>query len=262
MTGLIKNEIYKFFKQKKFYLFMGVMIAVQLVNILQYQADSREQASFLLNGQSYPLEALAESSLFIIMFLAIFIAESIAEEYKRGTFKLVLLRPVTRVQFLIAKSAGVLVCICFMVVFTTLTAYGTGFFFLGWGEQLMVQGEPLFSKGGSIYGGEGIMLTYTAAFAYILPVFGFAMLLMFIALLSLNVGITIGSALALFIFAPLLNGGITAYSIVHIMNAFPVLFINQEASREILFDTGIIFVYIVIFYIGSLIFIKKKDVLL
>lgn len=258
MIGLIKNELYKFLKQKKLYLFIAVIIAVQLVNVLQYKSSNGD----LLNGQSYPLAALAESSLFITMFLAVFIAETIAEEYKRGTFKLVLLRPVTRIQFMFAKSFGVFVCICSMVVFTIFTAYGTGIFFLGWGDQLIVQGKPLFSDGMLLGDGRGVLLTLTAAFAYILPVFGFAMLIMFIALLSLNVGITIGTALALFMFAPLLNGPVQDYSIVHIMNVSPSLFVKQRASQEILFDTGIIFAYIVIFCVGSLIFIKRKDVLL
>lgn len=250
MIGLIKNELYKFLKQKKLYLFMGVIVVVQLVNVLQAR-----QASHLLNGQSFPLEALAESSLYITMFLAVFIAETIAEEYKRGMFKVVLLRPINRSQFICAKSMGVLVCICFMVCFTILTAYGIGSIFFSWGDHMLVQGNPLF------LGGNAVMFTLTTAFAYILPVFGFAMLIFFIALLSLNVGITIGTALSLFMFAPLLKGSIQAYSIVHIMNTFPALFINQTAWQEILFNIGIILAYIILFYIGSLLFIKRKDVL-
>ncbi|MFD1413601.1 ABC transporter permease [Oceanobacillus jeddahense] len=262
MYGLIKNELYKFFKQKKLYLFIAVIVAVQLVSVWQYQSSNREQVSHLLNGQSYPLAALAESSLFITMFMAVFIAETIVEEYKRGTFKLVLLRPVSRTQFIFAKSVSVLACICFMVAFTILTAYGIGVLFLGWGNQLIVQGEPLFSDGMLLRDGKGVVLTVVAAFAYSLPVFGFAMLIMFIALLSLNVGITIGTALALFMFVPLLNGVIQDYSIIHIMNDFPYLAINEVTSQEFFLSIGIIFVYIMVFYIGSLIFIKKKDVLL
>lgn len=262
MIGLIQNELYKFFKLKKLYLFIGVIIAVQLVNVLQQRPNTGEQTSLIFNGQSYPLNALAESSLFITVFLAVYIAETIVEEYKRGTFKLVLLRPVSRIQFMSAKSIGILVSICSMVIITVLIAYGTGVCFLGWGDQLMIQGSPLVIDGMAISGGKGIVITWTAAFAYTLALYGFAMLIMFIALLSTNVGITIGTALALFMFAPLLNGTIQDYSIVHIMNIFPSLFVTHTAWQEIIFNLGIIIAYIVIFYISSLIFIKKKDVLL
>lgn len=256
MLGLVKNEIYKVFRLKKFYLFMGVMLALQAAQIFQQIFLPQERIAFALNGQSFPLAMIGGNIIVMVMFIAVLAADMIADEYKNGTFKLVLLRPVNRIQFIGAKAVALLASIAAILCFTVITSYITGTITFGWGDQLLFQGVPI--------AGNSIVITLKAALASILSSAGFGMLVIFIALITENIGITIGTALALYIISPLLEryGNIGNYSIIHLMNTFHEMFIGSATPQQIFSKIGVIAAYAVLFYIGSAVFIKRKDVLL
>ena len=256
MFGLIKNEVYKVFRLKKFYLFMGVLIVLQAVQIFQQLFLPSERIAYKMNGQSFPLEVIGNNIIVMVMFIAVLAADMIADEYRNGTFKLVLLRPVSRIQFIGAKAVALLASITAIVFFTVIASYITGTIAFGWGDQLLLQGVPV--------AGNSIAITLKSAFASILPSAGFGMVVIFIALITENIGITIGLALALFIISPLLEryGNIGSYSIIHLMNTFHKIVINSATLKEVFSNIGVIAAYAVLFYIGSAIFIKRKDVLL
>ncbi len=256
MLSLVRNELYKVFRLRKLYFFMGVILVFQSVEIFQYKFLPQGKVTFPLNGQSFPLEMIGGNSIIMVMFIAVLAADMIADEYRNGTFKLVLLRPVDRIQFIGAKAVALLASITAIVCFTVITSYITGAIVFDWGKHLLFQGVPI--------AGNSIAITLKSAIASILPSAGFGMLLIFIALVTENIGITIGSALALFIISPLLEryGNISKYSIIYLMNTFHEMFINSVTLVQIFAKIGVIAAYIALFYVGSAIFMKRKDVLL
>ncbi len=235
---------------------MGVILALQAVEIFQYKFLPQGKIAFSLNGQSFPLEMIGNHSIIMVMFIAVLAADMIADEYRNGTFKLVLLRPVNRIQFIGAKCVALTVSITAIVCFTVITSYIIGAIAFDWGNHLLFQGVPI--------AGNSFAITLKSAFASILPSAGFGMLVIFIALITGNIGITIGSALALFFISPLLEryGNISKYSIIYLMNTFHEMFINSATLVQIFAKTGVIAAYIALFYVGSAIFMKRKDVLL
>jgi len=235
---------------------MGAILALQLVEIFQYKFLPQGKVVFPLNGQSFPLEMIGGNSIIMVMFIAVLVADMFADEYRNGSFKLVLLRPVSRIQFISAKAIALLASIMAIVCFTVITAYITGTIVFTWGNQLLFQGVPI--------DGNSIAITLKLTIASILPSAGFGMLVIFIALITENIGITIGSALALFIISPLLEryGNISNYSIIHLMNTFHEMFINNATLVQIYAKIVVIIAYVVLFYISSAIFMKRKDVLL
>ena len=256
MSGLVKNELYKAFRLRKLYLFMGAVLALQGIKIFQYKFTGQGEILFPLNGQSFPLEMIENNTIIMVMFIAVLAADMLAEEYRNGNYKPVLLRPVSRIQFVGAKAAALLASITAIVCFTVITSYMLGAIAFGWGNHLLFQGVPV--------AGNSIAVTLRAAMASILPGAGFGMLVLFIALMTGNTGITIGSAMALFFISPLLEryGTISEYSILYLMNAFPKIFINNTTPAGISGKLGVIAVYIALFYAGSAIMIKRKDILL
>lgn len=257
MLGLVKNEIYKVLRSRKFYLFMGAVLALQLVKIFQYEFLPQDRTAYAMNGQSFPLEMIGNNSIIMVMFIAVLVADMVADEYRNGTFKLVLLRPVDRVQFIGAKAVALLVFITAIVCFTVVTSYVTGVIAFDWGDELLFQGVPMV-------GHSGIAITLGSALASILPSIGFGMLIIFIALVTGNIGATIGSALVLFIVSSLMEryGDIAGYSIVHLMGSFHETVMNSVTPPQVLVEIGAISAYVILFYIGSAVLIKKKDVLL
>lgn len=256
MLGLIKNEIYKVFRLRKFYLFIGIVLAVQLIKVFQYTFAGNDQFLRLLNGQSFPLEIIRSSPLIMVIFISVLVSDMIADEYKKGTFKLVLLRPVSRIQFISAKIIALLVLIISLVCFAIISSYAIGAIAFKWGDTVLLNGIP--------YSGNGYAMTFKAALAYILPCFAFGMLVLFIALVSENTGITLALALGLYIISPFIEKyqNIKRYSIINLLHNFNHSILINTDIKEILISVGIMAGYVILLYISSIIFFRKKDVLL
>ena len=255
MLGLLKNEIYKAFRLRKLYLFAGVLLAVQVITVFQYYFSESGELLSLLNGQSFPLEVIRGIPLIMVIFIAVLVSDMIVDEYRKGTLKLVLLRPVSRAKLITAKALALLVIITSLVCFTIVTSYIIGAIAFEWGENIILNGIP--------YNGNGYAMTLKAAFSCILPYWGFGMLVIFIALLSENVGITIGSSLALYIILPFIEsyGNIKKYSIMNLLHSFYHSVLINKNLKQILTSVVIIAGYVILFYVCSIIIFCRKDVL-
>lgn len=253
MRGLVKNECYKVFRRGKFALFTGAVTALQLITILQMLSRPQSQIAAGLNGQSFPLRMIGSQPLIMTLFIAVLAADLIAEEYRSGTLKLALLRPVGRSQILAAKAIALVAAVTALAGFTVIAAYATGTLAFGWGDRLLAQGGPI--------AGSSIAVSFKAAAASIVPCAGFGVLVMFIALVTENVGMTIGIAAALYLFLPLL-GIRQDCSIVYLMNTFHWAVIRGASLRELLTDLAVIAAYVVLFHAAGAFYMKRKDVLL
>ena len=199
----------------------------------------------------FPLALLDNLPLIMCVFIALFVAEFIAGEYRNGTLKLVLLRPISRTSLLQAKIISLFTFISVMIAFTVISAYITGTLAFGWGEQTI--SSSLAEVG----------ITLQSALAMLLPALGFGVIVIFVSLLTVNVGATIGGALGTMILSQLLENieNVRQYSIILLMKSFPQSFIDDFSIPNILTGAAIIVAYLVIFYLGSLFLLRKKDVL-
>lgn len=252
MTGLVRNECYKLVRLHKLYGFMGAALALQIIKIFQSLSQPRDTLALAWNGQSFPLEVIGSQSIVMAMFIAVLAADLAADEYRNGTMKLILLRPVDRSRLVAAKAVALLAAIAALVCFSVMAAYVAGTLAYGWGDRLLYQGVPI--------AGNSIATTVRAAFASIGPDAGFGMLVLLSALITEHVGITIGIALAIYIISPLLN--LHEYSIVHQMNTFHEAAIYGASPGQWLFKLGIIAAYALLFFAAGAAYMKRKDVLL
>jgi ABC-2 type transport system permease protein len=257
MLQLIKNELFKLIRLKKIYLFMGVLLTVQITGILQYKITQAESPLHFINGQSFPLVFLNTLPQLMILFLIIFLSDIIVGECKNGTLKLVLLRPVSRLEILHAKIVSLLIFIATLTGFAILSSYVVGAFTLGWGDHTILSNTTYKTE-------EGIFLTLQASLLSIVPQLGFGMFVMLLALLSTNTGITAGISLGLLAIYPFIEGieQINEYFIINQMYNFHLHSIGNITSTATI--TGFIscLTYIVMFYIGSTIIIKRKNIYL
>lgn len=255
MMKLLKNELYKLFKTKKLYVFAAIILAVLLLNLNNYQPGSERTIWTFTYGQSTPLTLINILSQFMVIFIPIFIGDSITNEYRQGTLKLSLMRPVTRSQLLKAKVASLFVFICVMAIFFIAASYAIGTHYLGWGNGMEYAGQlypPM----------EGILLTLGANALLILPFMAYGLFVLSIAVFSSNMSLTIISSLVIMTIGLNLNvfEAIAPYSLAYHIAYFHENFIPALDWRLVLQSTGIIGIYVGIFALLSFYKFRKKEI--
>lgn len=257
MFKLTKNELFKAFKQKKLYVFMAVIILMEILIVGYYSINNSGGIASGLNGQTFPLNLIGGIQQLVIIFLAVYVADNICEEYKSGTLKLPLLRPVTRNELLISKIISTVVLIAIILVFMLVTSYIIGTIGLGWGNSMIISGDTFTTI-------HGVTYTFLAAIASLLPTLAFTMILVCISLFITDMGLTIVMALALLLSDRFFESftQIKDYLIIYQMNNFPLNATVYFTWDNVLKSITILIGYIVIFYLLSLVIIKKKDILL
>ncbi|OZB96568.1 ABC transporter permease [Paenibacillus sp. XY044] len=257
MNQLIRCELFKVFRQKKLYMFMLILTAVEISALFQFHWEAAGYTGMGPNGQSFPLLVLNGSSLFIPVFIAVMAADSIAEEYRSGTLKKILLCPIRRMDLLHAKIASLLIVAAMLLLFLILSSYMTGTLAFGWGDRTFAEGTAYPSM-------EGMRLVGQTFLMSLLPNLAFGLVVMFVALLTMNTGASIGTALVLIAVSPLIEGvpQIRKLFIGYQMRVFPFHPLHHTAAAELGSGSAIILAYIVVLYAGSVMILRKKDILI
>ncbi|HHV08680.1 MAG TPA: ABC transporter permease subunit [Clostridiales bacterium] len=256
MIKLLKNELYKLFRTKKLYVFAAIILAVLMLNLYNYQPGSESTIWTFTHGQSAPLVLINILSQFMVIFIPIFIGDSIANEYRQGTLKLSLLRSITRSQLMKAKIASLFVFISIMVLFFIIASYVIGTYFLGWGNGTEYAGQlytPI----------EGVLLTLGANALLILPYMAYGMFVISIAVLSSNMSLAVISSLVIMTIGLNLNvfESIALYSLAYHIVYFHESFVHTLDWQLALQSTGIIAIYLTVFSVLSFCKFKKKEIL-
>ncbi|MEF3305682.1 ABC transporter permease [Paenibacillus sp. GYB003] len=257
MSKLIQCELFKVFRQKKLYLFMLILTAVEISAVFQIYRKAAGFTGFGPNGQSFPLTVLQNSTFFIPILIAILAADSIAEEYRSGNLKKALLCPVSRMDLLHAKIVSMFTVVAVLLVFLVLSSYVIGTLSFGWGERTVVDEIVYtFSEGGRLVA-QIVLLSVP-------PNLAFGMIVIIAALLTTNPGGSIGAALVLLAVSPLVEGipQVRDFFIGYQMRVIPFLPLHDMAAMDLWGGLAVIIVYFGVLYAGSVMMIRKKDILI
>ncbi|WP_181350354.1 ABC transporter permease [Thalassobacillus sp. CUG 92003] len=199
----------------------------------------------------------------ISLFTIIVAAGILANEFKWGTIKLLLIRPISRTKILFAKYASVLVFALTMLVFLMVLAFLTGSAFFG----IESASEPyLYFKDGSVH--ETSILQHTLL-QYLLGSVNLVMMATFAFMIS---AVFRNSALAIGVAIFLMFAG---NSIVAFLSRFDwakyILFANTDLNQHLSgnpmfegtslgFSLGVLAVYFVIFLCLAWAVFTKRDV--
>lgn len=256
MIRLIRNELYKTFRLKKLYIFMAILVVHAWLTVHFYHEGGEVMSVIVLpNGQSLPLTLIYSMAQFMTVFIPIYAADMITGEYKTGTLKLSLLRPVRRIEWLNAKIASLFVFITVLVAFSIAAEYAIGTLAFGWGEQTLYAGT-LYTPT------DGIWLTLRLTFSMLLPYMACGMIVVFLAVAARDISTTIGLSIGILTAAQYLNAfeKIKPYSIVNQMYFFHEYV--HKGNGEALQNIAVMAAYIAVFYALSAMIIKKKDFIL
>ena len=252
--ALLKNELYKLFRTKKLYIFMGIDLFFLAFNLLGYQPGNNNTIWTFTYGQSAPMALTDIFTLFMSFFIPIFIADSFAGEYRQGTLKLSLLHPVSRLCLLKAKLGSLLVLLLILTVFFVTAAYAIGVFHLGWGDG--------FEYNGSLYTPvHGMFITFGSYLLLIFPAMAYGLLTAIIAILSGNMTAAILASVGIMTIGFNLNTvpGIGPYSLSYHIAYLYKYFVPKFSGPSGFLAIGMLALYFVLFGIFLVLFFRKKD---
>lgn len=254
MLQLLKNEIYKLLRRKKFQILLLLIPIIELVAIMQYKMNSVSNLETAINGQSFFLTIASSLQYAFVICTAVFVTDAFMDDYLRGTLKNTLLRGVKRVSLLHVKIISMSVFLSALMLFAVLSSYVLGTAFFGFGEYTAINGAVYDTV-------TGFGITLLSAFLILIPLFSFGILIVFIGLITNNVGITIGSALSITLITQIMESSqiIRQYSIVYQIKGFYQHLLYTSKFTDALADFMVITMYMIVFYLASVLIFRKKD---
>jgi len=257
---LLQNELFKMFRTKKLYVFFGIFMVIRIADAYFHNTGSSLQTTIeTANAQSFPIEMKNDAIQFFVIFIAIYIADILTDEYKNGTHKLPLLRPIGRVRLLNSKIAAMVAFNIILTLFCVASTYAIGLVAFGWGHSTIYDGVTYSTI-------DGVLLTAKVYAATILPLTAFGMICVFVAVVAKHMTTVVVSAFFLFIVGEFLSAlravsSVANDLIVNQLFFFSDHFINNNNSSALAISVVVNLSYIVMFYLLSIAVFKKRDIL-
>ncbi|MCM0650539.1 ABC transporter permease [Clostridium swellfunianum] len=208
------------------------------------------------NAQSLPIVLKYSTAQFFSIFMAIYIADIITDEYKTGSLKLSMLRPISRATLLKSKVSAIFAFTVILTLFFILSTYAIGIVSFGWGNSTVYNGITYSTI-------DGVLLTVKVFAVSILPLIAFGMITAFIAVSSNSMTTTIAISIGITMLGQYLNAlpSIKVFSVVNQMLFFSDYFVKINNPGEMMLSVIVNLVYIVVFYLLAVTKFKKKDIL-
>ncbi len=170
------SELYRMFARPRTYIGFGAFVVFDTVFLILMNLPGPQRFyQRLLEGSGYLFDTyfsgltlgflivLVTAVFFSTIYLALVAGDIVAKDQEDGNLRLILSRPISRLQLLLSKFVAVQCYTLLFFGFIGLSSYITGALFRGWGGGLFVysQAADLFS----IFGyGEGLQRYFTSVF--------------------------------------------------------------------------------------------------
>ncbi len=151
MYTLFRVELYKIFKRPRTYIAFGAITALIVIIQIGLKVDGKEYIDFVLGDLSSTLQIdgklcngyfvcyciLQLLLIHVPMLIALIAADMISGEANMGTLRLLMTKPISRSQFILAKFMAatvytlmLLIWIAFLALFVSMIIFGTDDIFL------------------------------------------------------------------------------------------------------------------------------------
>ncbi len=257
MLRVIKFELFKLFTSRKVPVTFLILIGLSLMMAVGINVmNSMEEAHKLhMDGQIFPVFLLSNLVDTILpIMLVVLLVGLIADEYRDGTLKLPLLRPISRGELLFGKMVAAVVMVAALMAVALVGGYAAGTLIFGW-EQEVIIGEQMFMV-------ESITQTLGFYLLTLIPFIAYAFVVLFFSMIFANSGVAIGAAIGIH-FMLLFTGGFIERLQPAILNTY--YFIGTMALAplngwELLGKLAVVGAYMMVFAVINYITFKKKDI--
>lgn len=278
MISLVKIELYKIFKKWRTYIgFIAIGLLVSILHLAMHFEGSNTinsltqgiQQSFvfvgnLLNGYFLSYLILNSLAIHVPFLIALVTGDLLAGEATAGTYRLLLVRPVSRTQVITAKFLAGILYTCLLILWLAFLSLIVGIIIFGTGELL-------------VFGGDGIIIFEKSDILWrFLLAYGFAALgmsviatlaFLFSSLVENSIGPIVTTMAVIIVFLIISNIQIDFFQTIK-----PYLFTNYILSWRLFFDSpldaseiikavSILFAHIVVLFSITLLVFKRKDIL-
>ena len=217
-------------------------------------------SAVLSNGALFPAAALAlVLPLFLPVAVAVVAGEAVAGEAQAGTLRYLLVRPVSRSRFLVAKLVSVVVFTLLAVLVVAVVSYVVGTQLFG------SEGGVVSTSGTSLSGREALVRTGLAVLYVGLSMLGVASVALFLSTLTDSpLGAALG-AVALLVLSGVLVGLDAASSVqpslpTRYWLAFVDLFRDPVLTRDLYRGVALQAVYVAVFLAAAWANFTTKDI--
>ncbi len=292
MFTLLQIELFKIFKRPRTYISFAAIAAMILIIQLGLKFDGKSYLQLLMSGISdsffVPYDMILNGYLvaFVILntlliqvplLIALVAGDVIAGEANMGTLRLLVTKPVSRTELMLAKYAASVVYTVLLLIWMALLALFLSMLFFGTNDMLIARNDVMeqISKNDILwryiaaFGYAAVALSTVAALAFLLSVFAENSIGPIVSTISIVVVLTILSEMKI----PLYDNTVKPYLFTSHMLAWKGFFYSKanadgqairgsvENFPAILRSLGVLLSYIVLFVSAAIIVFRKKDIL-
>ncbi|HXB43594.1 MAG TPA: ABC transporter permease [Puia sp.] len=292
MYRLLQIELFKIFKRPRTYISFAAIAAMVLIIQLGLKFDGKSYLQLLMSGISdsfyVPYELILNGYLvaFVILntlliqvplLIALVAGDVVAGEANMGTLRLLITKPVSRTELMLAKFAASVVYTVLLLTWMALLALFLSMLFFGTNDMLIARNEVMEQIGKNdilwrytaAFGYAAVALSTVAALAFLLSVFAENSIGPIVSTISIVVVLTILSEMKI----PLYDNTVKPYLFTSHMLAWKGFFYSKANSDgqaisgsienlpAILRSLGILLSYIALFVSTAIVVFRKKDIL-
>jgi ABC-2 type transport system permease protein len=216
----------------------------------------------ILNGNLFAYLVLKSLWVHFPILVALVTGDLISGEGQSGTLRLILSRPVSRTQLISAKFFAAIIYVSSLVLFMALLSIILGYLVFGTGDLMIILNEV------NVFNAEDVPWRLVSAYLFgIVSMSTIAALSVFLSAVTGNSLAAIRGTIALVIVLTF----VSLFNIPFLNLIKPFLFTSYTSSWQFFFEYGhqmafilrdliILVLHIVLFYLFTLFYFRKKDI--
>jgi ABC-2 type transport system permease protein len=290
MLTLIQIELYKIFRRPRTYIAFGAIAALILIIQFGLKVDGKSYADFLMkdvggtmeidgniiNGYLICYIMLQLLLVHVPLLVALIAADMISGEANMGTLRLLLSKPYSRTELLIAKFLAatvytimLLIWLAILALFVSMWIFGVGDMFLMKSSYVvLISQNDVFWRYAGAFVFAALAMVTVAALGFLLSIFAENSIGPIVATMSIIVFFTILSTLNIPIFNALKPYLFTTHLIswkeffdLKVNDANEAIIGSIQNPQRIITSALVLLLHIVGFVGGAIFIFNKKDVL-
>ncbi|HEX6333718.1 MAG TPA: ABC transporter permease [Flavisolibacter sp.] len=278
MWQLIRIELFKIFKRPRTYISFAAIAAIVFLIQLALYVDGRKYLEFILQSfeQSFSIGGVVLNGYFVCFFIlqtllvhvplliSLVAGDMVAGEANMGTLRLMITKPVSRTQLMIAKFMAAtfytVLLLCFMALlslFGSILIFGTGDLMVLKSDSVnIIDNNDVLWRYFAAFGFAALSMTTVAALAFLLSVFAENSIGPIISAMSIIIVFTILTSMDIPFFVAL-----KPYLFTNHMLNWKGFFDRPVDLGEVLKSALILVFHIILFVSLSIYIFRKKDIL-
>lgn len=278
MWNLLSIELYKIFKRPRTYIsFVAIAFIVGLIQLAFY-ADGNNYMEFgmqsltqnfdiqgnILNGYLICFIILQTLLIHVPLLIALVAGDQVAGEANMGTLRLLITKPFSRTQLLLAKFIASTLYTLLLLVWMAVLALLLSVFIFGTGDLMILKSEEVIIldqadvlwRYFAAFGFAAIAMTTVAALAFLLSVFAENSIGPIISTMSVIIVCTILTTMDI----PIFNA-IKPFLFTTHMIGWKGFFESPVIWQPVTESAAILLAHILIFLTAAILVFRKKDIL-